>query len=270
MTSFKQSYFFLGIGYYLFPIFEVMNFFRKIGLAFWRIWFYLLMLIIILVLFPILIISILKESWYPLFFRLSQIWARGIMLGMGFYPKVTREQSFKKGESYMLVSNHTSMLDIMLMLHISKNPFVFVGKAELAKIPLFGFFYKRTCILVDRGNARSRKAVFDQAQRRLEQGLSICIFPEGGVPSDTSLVLDSFKDGAFRLAIDHQIAIVPIVFYDNKKLFPYQFYKGGPGKMRAHVFSFISTKGMSQDDKKTLREETREVILAALIKDQKS
>ena len=270
MTSFKQSYFFLGIGYYLFPIFEVMNFFRKIGLAFWRIWFYLLMLIIILVLFPILIISILKESWYPLFFRLSQIWARGIMLGMGFYPKVTREQSFKKGESYMLVSNHTSMSDIMLMLHISKNPFVFVGKAELAKIPLFGFFYKRTCILVDRGNARSRKAVFDQAQRRLEQGLSICIFPEGGVPSDTSLVLDSFKDGAFRLAIDHQIAIVPIVFYDNKKLFPYQFYKGGPGKMRAHVFSFIPTKGMSQDDKKTLREETREVILAALIKDQKS
>lgn len=228
------------------------------------------MLIIILALFPILIVSILKESWYPLFFRLSQIWARGIMLGMGFYPSVTREQSLKRGESYMLVSNHTSMLDIMLMLHISKNPFVFVGKAELAKIPLFGFFYKRTCILVDRGNARSRKAVFDQAQKRLEQGLSICIFPEGGVPSDTSMVLDSFKDGAFRLAIDHQIAIVPMVFYDNKKLFPYQFYKGGPGKMRAKVFSFIPTKGMTQDHKRTVREQTRTVILDALVRDQES
>lgn len=170
----------------------------------------------------------------------------------------------------MLVSNHTSMLDIMLMLHISKNPFVFVGKAELAKIPLFGFFYKRTCILVDRGNARSRKAVFDQAQKRLEQGLSICIFPEGGVPSDTSMVLDSFKDGAFRLAIDHQIAIVPMVFYDNKKLFPYQFYKGGPGKMRAKVFSFIPTKGMTQDHKRTVREQTRTVILDALVRDQES
>ena len=239
-------------------------------MAFWRIWFYLLMLIIILILFPILIISILKESWYPLFFRLARIWARGIMLGMGFYPSVKREQVLKKGESYMLVSNHTSMLDIMLMLHVSKNPFVFVGKAELAKIPLFGFFYKRTCILVDRGNARSRKAVFDQAQKRLEQGLSICIFPEGGVPSDTSLILDSFKDGAFRLAIDHQIAIVPIVFYDNKKLFPYQFYKGGPGKMRAKVFPFIPTKGLSQIHKKELREQTRTVILDALIEDQKS
>jgi 1-acyl-sn-glycerol-3-phosphate acyltransferase len=252
------------------PIFEAMNFFRKIGMAFWRIWFYLLMLIIILILFPLLIISILKESWYPLFFRLARIWARGIMLGMGFYPSVKREQALKKGESYMLVSNHTSMLDIMLMLHVSKNPFVFVGKAELAKIPLFGFFYKRTCILVDRGNARSRKAVFDQAQKRIQQGFSICIFPEGGVPSDTSTVLDSFKDGAFRLAIDHHLSIVPIVFYDNKKLFPYQFYKGGPGKMRAKVFSFISTKEMSQSHKKELREQTRTIILDALQEDRKT
>ena len=239
-------------------------------MTFWRIWFYLLMLIIILILFPLLIISILKESWYPLFFRLSQIWARGIMLGMGFYPSIKREQDLKKGESYMLVSNHTSMLDIMLMLHISKNPFVFVGKAELAKIPLFGFFYKRTCILVDRGNARSRKAVFDQAQKRIQQGLSICIFPEGGVPNDTSLLLDSFKDGAFRLAIDHHLAIVPIVFYDNKRLFPYQFYKGGPGKMRAKVLSFIPTKEMSQDHKRELRDQTRTIILDALQEDHKA
>ena len=264
-----QSYFFLSIGYYLLPIFEAMNLLRKIGVALWRIWFYILMLIIILILSPLLIISILKESWYPFFFRLARIWARGIMLGMGFYPRVEREQHFKKGESYMLVSNHASMLDIMLMLHVSKNPFVFVGKAELAKIPLFGFFYKRTCILVDRGNARSRKAVFDQAQKRLQSGLSICIFPEGGVPDDTSIVLDTFKDGAFRLAIDHQIAIVPMVFYDNKKLFPYSFYTGGPGKMRAKVFPFIPTQGMTQEHKKELREQTRTVLLDALLEDQK-
>jgi len=101
-----------------------------------------------------------------MFFRLARIWARGILFCMGLWPKVTREARFEKGKSYMLVSNHASMMDIMLMLHISNNPFVFVGKVELAKIPLFGFFYKRTCILVDRKNPRSRKAVFDQAQRR--------------------------------------------------------------------------------------------------------
>ncbi|HBK82377.1 MAG TPA: 1-acyl-sn-glycerol-3-phosphate acyltransferase, partial [Flavobacterium sp.] len=61
---------------------------------------------------------------------------------------------FENGKSYMLVANHTSMTDIMLMLCLVRNnPFVFVGKAELAKIPVFGFFYKRTCILVDRSNS---------------------------------------------------------------------------------------------------------------------
>lgn len=241
-----------------------MTLLKQIAIALWRIWFYLLILIIILVLLPLLVISILRESWYPMFFRLAQLWARIILFCMGWYPKVKREQKLIKGNSYMLVSNHTSMADIMMMLHISRNPFVFVGKAELAKIPLFGFFYKRTCILVDRGNARSRKEVFDQAQNRLSQGLSICIFPEGGVPDDMTLVLDSFKDGAFRLAIDHQIDIVPITFFDNKRRFPYSFFKGSVGPMRAKVHAFIQTKGLTQDDKKSLRQQTREVILTAL------
>ncbi len=183
---------------------------------------------------------------------------------MGLFPKIKREEHFTRGKGYMLVSNHTSMMDILVMLHLAKSPFVFVGKAELAKLPLFGFFYKRTCILVDRGNARSRKLVFDQAQRRLQQGYSICIFPEGGVPDDLSIVLDSFKDGAFRLAIDHQIPIVPITFYDNKKRFPYSFFKGGPGVLRAKIHPFIPTLQMTQEDKKELRERTRDIILHAL------
>lgn len=166
----------------------------------------------------------------------------------------------------MLVANHTSMTDIMLMLVTVRNPFVFVGKKELVKIPLFGYFYKRTCILVDRGNQRSRKEVFERAQRRLNEGTSICIFPEGGVPDDLDVVLDTFKDGAFRLAIDHQIPIVPMIFYDNKKRFPYVFSKGSPGRMRVKVKKFIFTEGKTQDDKKFLREETREVILNELEK----
>ena len=115
---------------------------------------------------------------------------------MGFNYKIEREQVLKQNKSYMFVANHTSMADIMLMLISVKNPFVFVGKKELAKIPLFGFFYKRTCILVDRSSAKSRHAVFLRAQRRLETGLSICIFPEGGVPEE-HIVLDTFKDGRF-------------------------------------------------------------------------
>jgi 1-acyl-sn-glycerol-3-phosphate acyltransferase len=151
----------------------------------------------------------------------------------------------------------------MLMLMAVKNPFVFVGKAELAKIPLFGFFYKRTCILVDRSSPESRRAVFLSAQMRLKQGLSICIFPEGGVP-DESVLLDEFKDGAFRLAVNHQIPVVPVTFADNKKRFSYTFFSGSPGKMRAKIHKFIPTEGLTVEDTRRLNESSRRVILSQL------
>lgn len=230
----------------------------------YRIWFYILVALPILALFPLLLISILKEKWYPYFFKLARFWARFILVGMGFWCKIDREQKPEPHKSYMFIANHTSMTDIMLMLVAVKNPFVFVGKKELAKIPLFGFFYKRTCILVDRSSEKSRKAVFLRAQRRLKQGLSICIFPEGGVP-DQDIVLDNFKDGAFRLAINHQIPVVPLTFADNKKRFSYTFFSGSPGVMRVKMHEFLDTKGLSVKDTKTLNLKARSIILDQLM-----
>jgi len=234
----------------------------------YRVWFYILVALPILVLMPILLISISREQWYPFFFRLARFWAKFILIGMGFNYKIHREETPDPKASYMFVANHTSMTDIMLMLVAVKNPFVFVGKKELAKIPVFGFFYKRTCILVDRSSAQSRQAVFLRAQRRLSQGLSICIFPEGGVP-DESVVLDTFKDGAFRLAINHKIPVVPLTFLDNKKRFSWTFFSGSPGKMRAWIHPFITTEGLTIDDTKRLNAEARAVILNHLEEDLK-
>ena len=229
----------------------------------YRIWFYVLVALPIIVLFPILLISISREKWYPFFFRLARFWAKFILIGMGFAYKIVKEETPNPKKSYMFIANHTSMAEIMLMLVSVKNPFVFVGKKELAKIPLFGFFYKRTCILVDRSSAQSRQAVFLRAQRRLKQGLSICIFPEGGVPEE-HIVLDDFKDGAFRLAINHQIPMVPMTFYDNKKRFSYTFFSGGPGRMKVKIHKFIQTKGLIIADTKTLNNKARTVILNEL------
>lgn len=226
----------------------------------WRVWFYVLMTIPILLMFPFLVISILSDKGYPYFFKMARIWAKFILFGMGFYYKIEREQALDSHKSYMLVANHTSMTDIMLMLATVRNPFVFVGKHDLAKIPLFGFFYKRTCILVDRSCSKSRMAVFKKAQKRIDRGLSVCIFPEGGVP-DESIVLDSFKDGSFRLAIDHQIPIVPITFGDNKKRFPYTIFSGSPGIMRVKVHKPIETAGKTDSERKEIREKTRRIIL---------
>ena len=238
-----------------------MNLFRYPLWLLYRIWFYVLVAVPILIMFPVLIVSISKESWYPFFFKLARFWAKFILVGMGFRWVIERQEEFKKGKSYMFIANHTSMTDIMLMLAVVKNnPFVFVGKKELAKIPLFGYFYRKTNILVDRSDAKSRQAVFLRAQRRLKQGLSICIFPEGLVPEE-DIVLADFKDGAFRLAINHQIPIVPMTFYDNKKRFSYTFFSGGPGKMKVKVHEFIDTKGKTIEDTRKLNNQARDLIL---------
>lgn len=222
------------------------------------------MFVCILVLFPFLFISILRKEWYPYFYKLARIWAKCILFGMGFIPIIKREVTYKKGESYMIVANHTSMIDIMLMLYVSRDPCVFVGKKELNKIPLFGFIYKRTCILVDRSNPVSRRAVFNSAQQKINQGYSVCIFPEGGVPDDENIVLDVFKDGAFRLAIEHSLPIAPVTFHDNKKLFSYTFFSGGPGKMRVVLHPLIPTLGFPIEKKKNINNLTHAIILNEL------
>ena len=233
-------------------------------IAVWNVWFYVLGFIGIVITLPFLIIFSIKESFYPYFYWVARnIWSNIIMYGMGFYPEIKFKQHIKKGKSYMHVSNHKSMIDIMLMLSLSKDPIVFVGKKELEKIPLFGYFYRRVCILVDRSSPESRKEVYTKAIKRLDTGISVCIFPEGGVP-DPSVILDKFKNGAFSLAIQFQIPIVPITFLDCEKKFPYFFaynhFYGSPGKLRANVHEFIETKGLNQENKEFLKEKVYDIL----------
>jgi len=232
----------------------------------WKSWFYLLVLVLILLWLPLLFILTARAEWYRSFYWVARnLWATPILYGMGFLPKIHREYTVPNDRhSYMLVANHYSMMDIMLMFYYSKNPFVFVGKKELSKTLLFGYFYKRVAIMVDRKSPQSRKEVYAQAMERIKAGLSICIFPEGGVPDDESIVLDSFKDGAFRIAIQCQIPIVPMVFYDTKKRFPFRFFAGSMGTMRVDILHSIPTQGKTLDDKDALREEVRSLILQRL------
>lgn len=238
---------------------------KKGAQALFRIWFYILVAIPIIVFFPLLLLFTLSEKTYPQFFWLARnIWAPCILYGMGCPPRIDYRERMVRGRSYMLVANHTSMLDIMAMLRVSPTPFVFVGKKELAGIPVFGFFYRRVCILVDRQDSKSRSAVYRRARRRLQEGLSICIFPEGGVPEET-VVLDTFKNGAFKMAIAHQIPVVPIAFYDHKRRFPFRFFSGSPGPLRIRVHRFVPTGGLRERDTETLKDQVREVILNSLL-----
>ena len=83
------------------------------------------------------------------------------------------------------------------------------------------------------------------------------------------IVLDEFKDGAFRIAIEHGLPIVPMVFFDNKKRFSYTFFSGSPGKMRAKIYPIIETKGKTLEDKNDLKQQVRQLILEPLENDLK-
>ena len=247
-----------------------MKIFKGIFYIFWRCWFYCWVLFPIILIFPILLIVTSTEKLYPVFFKIAQAWANTILFVMGFKVNLIEEEHLDDTKSYMFCPNHTSMIDVMLMLSIAKNPFVFVGKKELTKIPIFGYFYKRTCIIVDRSDSKSRKAVFDEARRRLSDGLDVCIFPEGLVPDDESVVLADFKNGAFRLAIEFQIPIVPITMYDCKKRFSYTFFSGKPGTLRTKTHKFLYTNGYTLKDCETLKNDTFTVIYNELISDLKN
>lgn len=242
----------------------VQNIFRLV----WRIWFYILFTGLIFLFSPVLLIVTAREKWYPVFFKLARFWANVVLIGMGFRVKKQVSQEIKKDENYMFIANHTSIIDVMLMLSVAKRPFVFVGKQELAKIPVFGFFYKRTCILVDRNNTKSKQKVFQAAQEKIDSGLSICIFPEGLVPDDESIVLNEFKKGAFRLAIEHNLPIVPMSFYDCKKRFSYTFFSGKPGVLRVKMHPFIETSALDLKATSLLQNQCHNLIYEDLIYDQ--
>ena len=243
-----------------------MELLKNIFRIFWRAWFYGWVFFSILFALPLLIVLITNERFYKAFFKVAIAWGKTILFVMGFKPEVEYMQEITSDKSYMFIANHASLIDVMLMLSVMKNPAVFVGKKELIKLPVFGYVFRKTSIYVDRSSEKSRKEVYIRAQKKLNQGLSIAIFPEGLVPEE-SVVLAPFKNGAFRLAIEHQIPIVPMTFYDVKKRFSWTFFSGWPGKLRVKVHPFIETSGMDIEDMDTLKERAHQLIYNELVND---
>ncbi|MFL2607366.1 MAG: lysophospholipid acyltransferase family protein [Flavobacteriaceae bacterium] len=201
---------------------------------------------------------------------MAVFWSDLVLFGMGMFPKVESKINLSPGSPYIFVANHVSMIDIMLMVSSIRNhPLVFIGKKELEKIPFFGYVYKKTMILVDRSSNESKKNVFVQTEKKLKEGISIVIFPEGTVPS-LDVNLGPFKHGAFSIAIDHKIPIVPMTFLDNKKRFPWSYggllagSKGSPGQLRVKIHDPIITENMTRKDVNTLCNKVRDLILSDL------
>lgn len=241
---------------------------KKVLLVLWRGWFYFLAAIPVIVLFiPLAFFVLLPNGYRYVFWIARNVWAPFVLLGMGFWVK--KANAFpEEGKSFMLIANHTSYIDVMVILRLRKTPFVFVGKKELVNIPIFGFLYKRAAIMVDRSSSKSRFGVYGRAQKVIAKVYSVCIFPETDY-IDESIVLNPFKQGAFKLAIEHELPILPMAFLDCKRKFPWHTSHGFPGDLRAKALEIIPTSNLKETDIPNLQEKAYQIIKISLLNDPK-
>jgi 1-acyl-sn-glycerol-3-phosphate acyltransferase len=139
------------------------------------------------------------------------------LIGMPF--SVFYKSRLDPKKQYIFCPNHFSYLDIAAM-GLNKHNAIFVGKNDMETIPFFGYMYRKLHITVDRAKLKSRYSMILKSKIALDEGKSLIIFPEGGIVTEKEPVMGPFKDGAFRLAIEKQIPIVPVTIPYNWIILP--------------------------------------------------
>lgn len=227
-----------------------MLFLQKILATAWKIYFLICLIVTLILLYPIYRVLLMNEKYFRAGFQMCRFHSLLMQILGGVYYTVIKKPKLSAEKKYIIVSNHTSYLDIILTTRIFSNYFLFMGKKELGKVPLFNIFFKKFNILVDRNSISASHKAFVEAAERIDRGASMVIFPEGTIPHHAPK-LKSFKSGAFRLAIEKQLDVVPVVFLDNwKMLADKKFFShlARPGIARVIIHEPISTKGMNEND----------------------
>lgn len=179
--------------------------------------------------------------------------------------KVTGKEHIQKGTSYVIVSNHQSIYDIFLIYGWLGIDIKWVMKKELAKVPGVGFGSKKVGhIFLDRSNSRVALETLNHAKQKLVNGTSVVIFPEGtrsitGQPG-------TFKKGAFRLALDLKLPILPLTLMGTNHIMPTGTLDIKPGKATLVIHKPIEIQNYNDDNIRELMEKTHEIIAGPLAK----
>ncbi len=187
-----------------------MHFFRRI----YSVWVVTSMVILFFIVIIPQIFCIPVQRTHFIALRLNYLWAWAFFR-LAFLPvKIDWRFVPKPNMQYILCANHFSYLDIPA-LGLFPKPFKFVGKSQLSKIPLFGLMYSCIHITVSRSSYKSRAKSLGKARKSLGDGFNLGFFPEGGIRFSTFPTMANFQDGAFRIAAESDIPIVPVTFLDN-------------------------------------------------------
>jgi 1-acyl-sn-glycerol-3-phosphate acyltransferase len=221
----------------------------------WKLWFFLWFALPFLLMFPLFYFCFLTRN-ANLAFKLKRIWAKIILYCSFLYPVIIYKGGRKRlPRPCIVVANHTSYLDIVLSPLYIDHTAVYMAKAELMKIPLFKYFFVYLDIPVNRKSMTDAHKAFLEAGKKLDEGMSVVIYPEGTISSEGKL--RPFKNGAFKLAIDKQVPIVPVVNLNNWWFLQNGGFlksNGRPGIPRIVVGEVIETKGMTDENINLLKE----------------
>lgn len=236
------------------------HFFKQI----YTIWCSIVFIGIFLLLFPFYLIIISNRAWHRHCYFLNKLWAKAALFLVGIKTQVKGLELLDSKEQYVYCSNHFSLLDIV-SFGFSPNSVVYIGKSSLAKIPLFGFMFRKLHVTVNRSSLKNRYEALQLALEKMEEERSLVMYPEGGILSKEIPQMARFKDGAFRAAIIKQIPLVPVTLPDNWIILPDQKIPLiTRRKMRMIYHQPIPTKGLNMDAIPSLKTKVYEVIAKEL------
>lgn len=237
---------------------------RAILLQLYRIWAVGTFGIFMLVLTPMIVLSfVFGEKWGgKLAYKFLNFWAIGWATIAAIRYEIKGLENISPYQSYIFAANHNSFLDSPALVWAIPNDFRPLGKIEMSRVPIFGLMYRYVVIMIDRSNGRSRLASLVEMKRRLDGGTSILIFPEGTMnktPEKTNL--QPFQDGAFRLAIETQTPIAPIVVENSGKLLhPLEGLRVRRGTIKMTFLPPISTTNLDKKDTVVLKQQVYDLM----------
>lgn len=214
--------------------------------------------------FPVFVLLALpnKPSWRRIIYLVLKAWSTLWLWVIGMPLRVMGQKP--ASGKHVVVANHISYMDTVVLFPALPRYFRPLGKKEMARIPLFGFLYRQITILVDRSNPESRAKSMRLMWRILRHESDILIFPEGTF-NDTGAPMKDLYDGAFRLAINTQTPILPVIFPDTVHRWHYSaWWKVWPGRNRAVFLPEVPVNGMTLNDLPGLKQKVKDLMCAEL------
>ena len=220
-----------------------------------------------LVIFPLAIVASFfgRINGGNAIYKICMLWGDLWYFLIGIRHKNIYESPLEKDKQYIFVANHISYLDAPMIVKSLRRPMRALGKYEMSKVPVFGFIYRRAVVMVDRRDAEKRAKSVRILKSILRRGISVFIFPEGTF-NLTKKPLKSFFDGAFRIAIETQTPIKPLLFLDAYNRMNHEsIFSLNPGRSRTIFLETIDVDRYTMADVERLKQDVYALMERRLI-----